>query len=713
MKNCLPLLLFALPASAATVNYFWNNSGTDMNSASSYSRVDTGEASTVLPDSDDLVWFDGLPVKQPHLSGSLTLWGIRFASTNDVSKGKFYASTDDGLDGFNHCGWTITGAPGAVLTVTRGANLGQSENNQCAIASCSYGTNRIECAVQLPNSAKIMGNAGRLVFAGPIAQSASGTTLLMDSGGSGGVVLAAANPDFQGILDASHCNVEIAHPEAIRAVKRVVLTSSSGGGTPRYFRNLTGGELVDDHPFQFWMNKCEATCFEGPPMRFPGATLCPDSGQNRAIWVATSLTVGAVSNRNATAATTAGRYAALDYYGEGSLHVLGDFGPSGVPGVTNVLRLLGGTVVLHDPQVVDATPVSFGQKGTNSRRPRFGLAKDLSVKAGLVPGGQIFYRENCEYGGWAAYGGDRVLALEAMTDGVLRLYGWKGNLTGLSAGISWGGSTDWYLVPGWFLFGAEDADGTVTLEGDIDVNRGDSNAHFYLGAFQGGAFVAGRLAGSITNSVAGFLSRQIRKDTGDGAVALDGTVYLDGEHYVSSGGLLLNGATAGSIAVKNGSWLGGTGTIHALSVEAGASLRPGELGGTLTSDGRKPSRYSSMNGIAFADGSTFVVDIGEAVGDDDVHGCLELVGSGYPCRTSGTITVVPNLVADVKGGRTVKILDWSELSNPTESSLFDLANWTVDADPEVFSRAELSVSGQALYLTFGLVNTAPTAILLL
>ena len=35
--------------SAATINYFWNNSSTDMNSASSYSRVDTGEVSTVMP----------------------------------------------------------------------------------------------------------------------------------------------------------------------------------------------------------------------------------------------------------------------------------------------------------------------------------------------------------------------------------------------------------------------------------------------------------------------------------------------------------------------------------------------------------------------------------------------------------------------------------------------------------------------------------------
>ena len=671
-----------LPSSAATVNYFWNNTSTDMNSASSYSRVDTGEVSTVMPGRDDFVWFDGLPGKQPHLSESLTLNGIRFASTNDVSKGWFYASTDDGLNGYNHCGWVLTGAEGAVLTLNKGANLGQSENNQCVIASCSYGTNRVECAVNVPNATKIMGNAGRLVLAGPISQSASGTTYMMDSGGSGGVVLAAANPDFLGILDTSHSNVELAHPRAICAVQRVVLTSSSGGGKPRYFRNLTDGEIVDHHSFQFWMNKCEATVFAGPPMRFPNATLCPDSGQNRDVYVDTSLTVGAVSNRNASAGTTAGRYAALNYYGAGSLHVLGDFGPSGIPGVTNVLRLLDGTVVLHDPQAVASTPVAVGQKGTNSRRPRLGISQDIFVKSGLVAGGEVFYYENCNYGGWAAYGGNHTVTMEALTDGILKLRGWKGDTTGLSANLNWNG-TDWWLLPEKFFFGAEDADGTVTLAHDIDVNMGDSNAHFTLGAFQGEAFVAGRLAGYITNSVATFLSRQIHKDVGDGAVAIDGQVFITGGHYVSSGGLLFNGLTAGSVTAKNGGWLGGTGTVHALTVQSGGALRPGEQGGTLTSDGA----------VTMADGSKFIVDV-----DDNVHGCLKLTGSSVAYKANGTITVVPSLVDELTSGRTVKILDWSEASPSSNSTLLDLANWTVDADPDVFSRASLSIDGTAMYL---------------
>ena len=706
MKKLIPLLALcalALPARAATVNYVWNNSDNDMLSPSSYTVVSSGAVSTVLPDSDDFVWFDGLPVKQPYLSGSLTLYGIRFASTNDVSKSKFYASTDDGLNGYNHCGWVMTGAEGAVLTLKRSANLGQSENNQGLLNHCSYGTNRIECAVAIgTTSAKIIANAGHLVLAGPISQAANGTTLLLDSGAStAALVLEAANPDFNGILDASNANVELAHPDALCGVKRVVLTSSNGGSYPRYFRNVTGEELVCDHPFQFWMNKCEATVFEGPPMRFTGATLCPDSGLNHTLEIKESLTVGAVSNKNASS-TTAGRRAVLDYYGPGSLHVLGAFGPAGVPGVTNVLRLLGGTVVLHDPQTIAETPISIGQKGTNSRRPRLGIPADISVKAGLVPGGEIYYRENCGYGGWAAYGGDRVVTMEAEIDGVLRLFGWKGNNTGLAAG-TWNGSSDWYLTPSWFLFGAEDADGTVTLANEtIDVNLGDNNAHFELGAFQGGAFVAGRLAGNITNSVANYLGRQIHKDVGDGAVAIDGQVFITGGHYVSAGGLLFNGPTAGTVTAKNGGWLGGTGTVHAVTVESGGVLRPGEQGGTLTSDGA----------VTMAAGSTLIADIGPKTGETETHGCLKLTGRSVALKANGTVTVVPSLVGDVTGGRRIKIIDWGEASNPTATTLCDLENYTLDYDAEVFSKAQLSVDGTGLYLSFAILNKNPTILLI-
>ena len=671
-------------ASAATINYFWNNSSKDMNSPSSYSRVDTGEPSTVMPDSDDLVWFDGLPGKQPHLSDDLALGGIRFASTNDVDKAKFYASTDDGMNGFNHEGWVITAEPGAMLHLTRTANLGQSELNQALINHCSYGTNRIECAVELPNNGvKIAVSGGKLFLDGPVKLPiANGHLQVRECTGThAALVFAAANPDFCGQMTLVNCNVAFAHSEALGKIWRLTV-SSENGGTKRYIWNMTDGELTNSTPFQIWMEKCEATVFAGPPMRLPNATLCPDSSKNHVIWAEESLTVGAVSNK---ASTTSGMLSALTYYGEGSFHVLGDFGPQDKPGVTNVLRISGGTVVLHDPQVVKATPVAFGVNGTNSRRPRLGIFADHFVKTGLVPGGSIYWSNNCNYGGWAAYDGDHTVTMETLTDGILKLNGWRGDGTGLSANLSWDNGSDWWLLPGdWLFFGAEDADGTITLAHDIDVNLGDNNATLGLGAFQGDAFVAGRLAGSITNSVPDKLPRWIRKEAGDGAVAIDGQVFITGGHYVSTGGLLFNGPTAGSVTAKTGGWLGGTGTVHALTVQTGGAIRPGEQGGTLTSDGA----------VTMADGSKFFVDV-----DDNVHGCLKLTGSSVALKANGTITVVPMLVKELTGGRTVKILDWQDASPTSTQTLLNLANWTVDADPEVFSRADLSIDGMAMYLT--------------
>ena len=689
----------ALPSSAATVNYFWNNTSTDMNSASSYSRVDTGEVATSLPDSDDLVWFDGLPEKQPHLTSNLTIGGIRFASTSNVSSNNIYASQNDGMGGFNHSGWVITGEPGMLLSLTRSARLDQSENNQALLNHCSYGTNRIECALSLPDAGvKLSVDRGKLFLDGPVTLPGNNGHLRVMNcqGENAALVLATANPDLCGQVALNNCNIAFAHPDAIGNIWRLTVSSENGSGTPRYIWNMTGGEFTNTTPFQIWMGKCEATVFAGPPMRFPNATLCPDSGSNHAIWVHESLTVGSVSNKSSA---TSGMLSALAFYGAGTLHVLGDFGPQTIPGVTNVLRILGGTVVLHDTQVMEATPVAFGINSANTRRPRFGIFTDHVVKTGLVPGGSVYLSQDCDYGGWAAYGGDHDVTLEAEVDGILRLRGWKGNEKGLSADLNWSGRTDWWKVPRRIFFGAEDSDGTITLKNNIiDVNLADSNGHFEIGAFQGKAYVAGRIAGSVTNGMDGFLGRQIRKYVGDGAVAFDGPVYLSGAHNVSIGGLLFNNATTeGTITVQTGGWLGGTGTVHAISVQTGGALRPGELGGMLTSDGSRPNVYHS-NGVTFADGSSFIVDIGEVDSETDVHGCLALTGSGYPCKATGTITVVPSLVAELTGGRTVKILDWSSVSNPTDSSLFDLANWTVDADTNVFSRARLSIDGTAMYL---------------
>ena len=153
---------------------------------------------------------------------------------------------------------------------------------------------------------------------------------------------------------------------------------------------------------------------------------------------------------------------------------------------------------------------------------------------------------------------------------------------------------------------------------------------------------------------------------------------------MNGGGLLINAWCKNRWIVQDGAWLGGTGTVANLQIKAGGAIRGGEQGGTLTSNGA----------VTMEEGSKFIVDVG-----DNVNGCLKLTGSSVDFKANGTITVVPSLVGEFTRGRTVKILDWQDVSNPKSSTLFELANWTVDADPELFSQASLSIDGTAMYLS--------------
>ena len=182
-------------------------------------------------------------------------------------------------------------------------------------------------------------------------------------------------------------------------------------------------------------------------------------------------------------------------------------------------------------------------------------------------------------------------------------------------------------------------------------------------------------------------------------IAYDGPYYLAAgeEHFVNGGGLLINAWCKNRWIVQNGAWLGGTGTVANLQIKVGGAIRGGEQGGVLAVGGS----------VTLESGSGFIVDIGDAT-----NGRVYFTGSQCAYTAQGGVVVRPVLGANVKGGRTVKILDWSGATNPTDTSLFNIENWTVDADPEVYSKAELSVQGQAMYLKFVLAKSGGTMILL-
>ena len=182
---------------------------------------------------------------------------------------------------------------------------------------------------------------------------------------------------------------------------------------------------------------------------------------------------------------------------------------------------------------------------------------------------------------------------------------------------------------------------------------------------------------------------------GDGAVAIDGQVFITGGHYVSSGGLLFNGPTAGSVTARTGGWLGGTGTVGAVTVQTGGAIRGGEQGGELEVTGN----------VTMADGGKFIVDIGE-----NTSGCVKFKGNRLALKASGKVIVVPSVPPEFKLRRKVKILDWSEATDPTDTSLFTIENYEVAENAEAFAGATLSKEGSAIYLTVKPLSEAATMI---
>lgn len=120
--------------------------------------------------------------------------------------------------------------------------------------------------------------------------------------------------------------------------------------------------------------------------------------------------------------------------------------------------------------------------------------------------------------------------------------------------------------------------------------------------------------------------------SGSGAWTLSGSVgSLNGATTVDAGTLqLAEGASSASIFTLNGGLLSGTGSIGGLVVNAGGTVSPGYSPGTLTVNGN----------VAFAAGSTYVVDV-TASGAHDL-----IAASGTATLAGGTVQVNASAGAD-------------------------------------------------------------------
>jgi hypothetical protein len=687
----MPSVLF----SATEVNYVWNNSSADMALASSWNVLSTGEVSTKVPGKDDIVWFEGFPEKQPYLSESMTFNSMRFGNTSNSTLSKFYT---DKLNngGYSHCGWVISGADGAVLTLTRKANLGQSENNQCVIASLSFGTNTIAVPVSFSSEdLKLEANGGILDFAAPLFSVASGSLRLMDTHAeddnkvvhNGAVRFSAANPDFHLNLLLNNASFCIGHPEALSGVSVMEFTSSIGGSKEFYLENATDEEITLHSIKSLVHYKCENTNFRGKSMHFPNAVWRADPSYARDFYAESPLYIGSISN----VVTTVGYKSVIHWFGPSTLHVLGDFCAGAPEGQTNVIKVLDGTVLFEDISQASKLRFAIGSKGTNSRRPRVGVIADRIIPIeprGFPEGGEVYYRENCYYAGWAAYGGDYKVTFGS-PDATIYLMGAKYFTENIVKAAQWSGLDDWYFSFRNFIFGAKDSDGTITIANPlIDVNQHDGGwGSWWFHAFQGKAFVSGRIAGDIYDGEGYSVATYFNK-TGGGVVALDGTISgITGTCNIKEGGLLFNGSSASSpFSVDSGAWIGGTGTIaKEINCASGGGIRPGEGGGTLMVDGN----------LVMADGAKMLVDLNPG----HYSGTCKFTPNAS-LKQSGSIVFAVDGVFDERYPKygTIKMIDWTD--NANVAAAFKLDSCSVEYDHNVFRVASLIRKSDGVYLRY-------------
>ena len=694
MTRILPLLLaLALPA-AADVNYIWANTSSDMNSASSYFLADGTTVSTALPTKTDRIFFVGTPQFQPHLSSTLEVKAICFGPIG--SNGRTDAPGQNTAEGaYDHCGWHITGEADAELRFPQSWNEGKNWN--FAFSQASWGTNVVDVAVHFTSTdAKyrpIMPSRGQIEFRKEVS-SDSATACILCSGTSGTVVFGAPNPTLR-ILDTEDaCSVSFTDPAALTALTTLILNDSTYPTRDGRFDNASGVTVSFPNVTEVKSTSNVAGMhFTGAPMEFPNAVLRPDLSKERYFYYFdTPVRFKGLENNNTS---TVGKGFRFPKYGAATLTIEDDIFKVAPEGQTNLVAIIDGTMNLLDTSYWSRETVLFGENGyffEHGARPVMALHSDIDVPLGAVPGGHLTWKDRGFVFGWAAFGGDRTV----------RLFGGEPlPLSGSVAvsGIAWG--TGWLQYPTRLVFGSPDADGTVIFQNDIDLKN--ANTHWSgnarsIYAVKGKAFVDGRIKGCITNTAAAVTGSRYHKE-GNGVIAYDGPYCLAAgeEHFVDGGGLLINAWCKNRWIVQDGAWIGGTGTVANLQIKAGGAIRGGEQGGVLAVGGS----------VTLESGSGFIVDIGDAT-----NGCVDFTGSQCAYKAQGDVVVRPVLGLNVKGGRTVKILDWSGATNPTDTSLFNIGNWTVDADPEVYSKAELSVQGQAMYLKFALANCGGTMILL-
>ncbi len=309
----------------------------------------------------------------------------------------------------------------------------------------------------------------------------------------------------------------------------------------------------------------------GGPMLITGGTI---RGANGALQTERDLVVLQHNTTNpltiaSSIANAANGATSLTKGGDGMLELSGSNSFSG--GIT-----IGGGVL----KISGAS--AMGSSGVKFAGGVLGLTADITGTVGAGGANRFQWQGS---GGFAAYGGDRTITFAS-------------TLEFLSTGTA---NAQRY---GELLLSAADADGTITLAttaGSV-LNLGSVASLPYMATirvFDGSESIDAHISAPITVS-ASVNGRGGFQKMGAGVLQLSGSNTYNGPTIVAEGGLLVTGTNFNAMVteVRDGAWLGGSGVITSLELQAGGTVAPGLLSaiGTLATTGNAGNGYFLWNG---------------------------------------------------------------------------------------------------------------------
>lgn len=558
----------------------WNNTGTDYNSAGSWTGgVPTGAVAD----------FTAVAVNSPNLSASVSSSQLRFTGAGS--------------------GYTLGGNAGTALTLTgTGTGTGFTPIQMAGTGTNTINANLVLAAVAGTQYADV--SSGALVVNGNI----SGPARLYKNGG-GTITLAGSN-SYAGGFTLNNGTVNVNSATAF-GTGQVLVGANFGTNA---LDNTSGAALTISTGNAITFNASASTvAFMGSNnLNLGTGTVTLTSGSTRTFnTLAKRLTLGGTVGQSvpATAAT-------LQKLGIGTLEL------SAASSYTGSTQLRGGVLLLRDAAALGSGPLLI-QADTTAVTGSPGILglgagdflRPLGSGAGQVSisGGGGFSAT----GGFAAYGADRVV-----------------NIGGAAATLIFNQTTD--FSTGTLVLGSGDSDGTLEFRNPLNLTSAGGGQNRTLLTNDGSAVVDGWLSGVVsgTNTASTFAKTGAGTLRLSNANTFTGVTTISAGRLLLTNGDGTSGTGTGNITLNGGATavLSGTGGAFGRATVTNAShIAPGNLVSNTSSLGSAGALRIGVGGTIGAANATTGLVLTSAALDFDLAALV--AGTSDQIVTAGTLTL--------------------------------------------------------------------------